>query len=139
MEHCDVVSIASSSACSGKCKGAACKNIPGIWIVAACEGMISLYEKNQEGELVAKPLNNNMVFASLAQFQQFLIVSERSHSFEQLVLVGGSNDIAWLHASISPEVSRHITAEIQYPLIPGWFKEEGVPHLTNAMKNIFSA
>lgn len=132
---CDIVPI-PSSACSGKCKGN-CKNSPGIWIVAACEGMISLYEKNGEGAIVAKPHNNNMVFASMAQFQQFLMGAEESRAFEQLILVGGGNDIAWLHASITPKASRYITAEIQYPLIPGWFKEQDVPHLTHAMKNIF--
>ena len=50
----------------------------------------------------------------------------------------GVNDIAWLHASLPQSATRHIVAEIEYPLMAIWFKQQGFSHLTNALNNVFS-
>ena len=53
--------------------------------------------------------------------------------------VGGMQwNIAWLHASIADQAAHHVAAEIEYPLMTGWFREEGYPHLTKALNNILS-
>ena len=101
--------------------------------------MISIFEQGREGALSVLLQDSGSVFSSLEKFQSALMAAEEDHAFDQLIIVGGSNDIAWLHASIPPAVSIHIAAEIEYPLMTGWFHEAGLPHLTNALKNVFSA
>jgi len=64
------VTIPTNKACSGKCKSDACKNAPRVWVVAACEGMIALFEKDTQGALSHLPQDNQGVFASLEQFQK---------------------------------------------------------------------
>ena len=133
MAGCTITPIAASKACTGKCKGGgACHNAPRVWVVAACEGMISLFEKDMEGTLLPILQNDQGVFASLDQFQKSIDKADRAHAFDQLVVVGSSNDIAWLHASLPQSATRHIVAEIEYPLMAIWFKEQGFSHLTNA-------
>ena len=140
MAGCTITPITTNKACSGKCKGGggACHNAPRVWVVAACEGMISLFEKDMEGTLLPILQNDQGVFASLDQFQKSIDKADRAHAFDQLVVVGSSNDIAWLHASLPQSATRHIVAEIEYPLMAIWFKEQGFSHLTNALNNVFS-
>lgn len=98
--------------------------------------MISLFEKDALGTIL--PLGAAKVFSSLDQFKKSIDKAESAQEFDQLVIVGSSNDIAWIHASLSPSATRHVVAEIEYPLMASWFKEHGFLHLTNALKNVFS-
>lgn len=140
MAGCTITPIAANKACSGKCKGGggACHNAPRVWVVAACEAMISVFEKDIQGTLQPMPQNDQGVFPSLDQFQKFIDKADHAHELDQLVIVGGGNDIAWIHASLPPSAMRHIVAEIEYPLMASWFKEQGFSHLTNALENVFS-
>lgn len=138
MTKCNSAPITKATACSGKCKSGPCKSAPRIWIVAACEGMISLFEKDgADGTIRPKSLNGSTVFASLEQFQQAITAAEQQHSFSQLLIIGSNNDIAWVHSSLAQEAARHIAAEIKYPLLASWFKEPfPLPHLTRALQSI---
>jgi len=133
-----MASITVSKACSGKCKGVSCATTPRVWVVAACEGMILLFEKDIQGELLPIIKNEPGVFASLEQFQKTIDNADQENSFDQLIIVGSNNDIAWIHASLPQSAMHHIVAEIEYPLISGWFKMKDFILLSNALKNIFS-
>ncbi len=139
MSGCTVTPITTNKACSGKCKGSGCGGAPRVWVVAACEGMISLFEKDVRGTLLPVVQHNHAVFASLEQFQESIVEADRTHAFDQLVLVGGSNDIAWVHASLPQSATRHIVAEIEYPLLAAWFKQPPpLPNLTHALEGVFA-
>lgn len=139
MTGCTVTPITVAKGCLGKCKGGgACFNVPQVWVLAACEGMISLFEKDAKGALLQVSAHEKAVFASLDEFQKFIDKAEMAQAFDQIVIVGGGNDIAWIHASLPQSAMRHILAEIEYPLMPGWFKEAGLSQLANALKNVFS-
>lgn len=109
-----------------------------MWVVAACEGMISLFNKDAEGSLKPLSLSGQTVFASPDHFKKSIDSADDARQFDQLVIIGSGNDIAWVHASLSDSATRHIVAEIEYPLIAGWFKEQDFLHLTMALKNVFS-
>lgn len=83
--------------------------------------------------------HGNAVFASLDAFQKSIDTAEHTHAFDQLVIIGSSSDIAWIHASLSAPATRHIVAEIEYPLMSSWFKELGLAQLINALKNLLLA
>lgn len=137
MSGCTVTPI-TKKACSGKCKSSGCGSAPRVWVVAACEGMISVFEKDIRGTLLPTPKNAQGVFASLKQFQKSIDEADHAHAFDQLVIVGGGNDIAWIHASLPQSAMRHIAAEIEYPLMASWFREKGFSHLSDALENVFS-
>lgn len=140
MSGCTVTPITTSKACSGKCKSSGCHCAPRIWVVAACEGMISLFEKDTRGTLSPLPQNAQGVFASLDDFQKSINKAEHAHAFDQLVIIGSGNDIAWIHASLPTPAVRHIVAEVEYPLLAAWFKQPPpMPHLTHALENVFAA
>ena len=125
-----------TKACSGKCKSGGCGAVPKIWLVAACEGMISLFEKNVQGVLLNKLQGDRAVFSSLGAFQQLMDKAESAHAFDRLVIIGSSNDIAWIHASLPASAMRHIVAEIEYPLLPAWFNNDaGIGRLTQVLEN----
>lgn len=85
------------------------------------------------------PQNAQGVFASLDQFQKSIDQADHAHAFDQLVIVGGSNDIAWIHASLPQSATRHIVAEIEYPLLSAWFKQPlPLPNLTHALEGVFA-
>lgn len=84
------------------------------------------------------PHKDHAVFASLEQFQKSINEADHAHAFDQLVIVGGSNDIAWIHASLPQSAMHHIAAEIEYPLMANWFREKSLLHLSNALENVFS-
>lgn len=139
MSGCAVVPIVTGKACSGKCKGGGCGGAPRVWVVAACEGMVSIFEKNARSILPVYKAEKP-VFASLDDFKKSIDVAEHEHAFDQLVLVGSSNDIAWIHASLPSPATRHIVAEIEYPLLPSWFKQPlPLSTLTQALENVFAA
>lgn len=138
MADCTVTPI-TSKACSGKCKSGGCGGAPRVWVVAACEGMISLFAKDTQGALAPMPQHNQAVFSSLEQFQKSIDEADHTHAFDQLVIVGGSNDIAWIHASLPQAATRHIVAEIEYPLLSAWFKQPlPLPSLARALEGVFT-
>jgi hypothetical protein len=140
MSGCTITPITTNKACSGKCKSGGCRTTPRVWVVAACEGMISLFEKNAKGALASMSQDGNAVFASLDAFRKSLDTAEYDHSFDQLVIIGSSSDIAWIHASLPQSAMRHIVAEIEYPLMAGWFKQPlPLPNLTHALEGVFAA
>ena len=140
MSGCTITPITTNKACSGKCKNGACGNTPRVWVVAACEGMISLFEKDMRGTFLPIPQSDQAVFASLDQFQKSINQAEQAHAFDQLVIVGGGNDIAWIHASLPESAMRHIVAEIEYPLLSAWFKQPlPLQNLTHALEGVFTA
>lgn len=135
MPRCDVISLSSGKACAGKCVKDACGQVVRVWIVAACEGMVSLFEKGGNGVIIPR----SPVFPSLEKFQQSMNEAESAHAFDHLIIVGSSNDIAWVHSSLSERAARHIAAEIKYPLLAGWFKEaEPMSHLSQALTSVLA-
>jgi hypothetical protein len=139
MSDCNIMPI-KTKACSGKCKSSLCGAVPKTWVVAACEGMISLFEKTPQGSFSPKLQDNQIVFSSLDAFQKSMDKAENAHAFDQLVIIGSSNDIAWIHASLPAPAMRHIVAEIEYPLLPAWFKQPlPLVNLTYALEGIFAA
>lgn len=120
--------------------GGACGKPPAVWVVAACGGMISLFEKQAGGHLALLPCGGEAVFPSMESFHTILKQAEAEHRLEQLVLVGSANDIAWMHHSLPPTIAHHIAAEINYPLVSGWFREPApLQGLAGALKQLFSA
>lgn len=112
------------SACSGKCMSGACaSNGPRMWVVAACNGMVSLFESAPQQGLTPVLHAGGTVFPSLSAFSAMLQEAEQAHSLAQLVLVGSQSDIAWVHASLPESLATRIAAEIEYPLVSNWFKQ----------------
>lgn len=139
MAGCTVIPVTAKKACTGKCKGRECNAAARVWVVAACEGMISLFEKSGQRMLTPLAQNRQGVFASMEQFQKFIDKADHDNVFDQLVIVGAGNDIAWIHASLPNSATRHIVAEIKYPLLPSWFKQSlPLPTLTHALEGIFA-
>lgn len=141
MTRCEITPLGppSSKACSGKCKST-CSSAPRVWVVTACEGMISLFEKDVQGKM--HPLHglDSAVFSSLEAFQNAIEKAEDRHRFDQLVIIGSGGDIAWVHASLPSSATRHIVAEIEYPLLPAWFKQpQPLPSLARAIEGVFNA
>lgn len=107
-------------ACSGKCRGGCANNLPRLWVVAACNGMVSLFQKVGD-HLEVIPHDTGTVFPSFESFSTMLKSAVEQNRFDQLMVVGTNNDVAWLHMSMPEEASSRIVAEVQYPLLPGWF------------------
>ncbi len=137
-EHCGKSAnpAAAPKACSGKCK-TPCGSATRVWVVAACEGMLSLFEKTVDAKLKLMPQSEQSVFSSLDNFRDVLALAEDRNQFDQLILVGGGSDIAWVQMSLPSSVSKHIVAEIKYPLIAAWFTSSPTqPQLTQALENL---
>lgn len=109
-------------ACSGKCRGTCASGAPKLWVIAACNGMVSLFEKSGT-ELHPVTCDGETIFSSMERFHQLIKDSAEQDKFNQLVVVGASNDVAWIHTSLPQTASRRIVAEMQYPLLPGWFPD----------------
>lgn len=138
MANCTVTPIQQgSNACSNKCKNSACGTQARVWVIAACDGVIALFNKYLDGEPSLLPSGTPSLFYTVEQFRDMIVDAEQTHAFDKLVFIGKSSDIAWLHACVPLEVTRQITAEIQYPLLAGWFKENDFTSLNVALKNIF--
>jgi hypothetical protein len=101
--------------------------------------MAALFSKQADGHL--KPLESKTCEgASLVDDvrEQLTSAAERG-AFSQLVLVGSANDIAWTQASLPIAVSKHVVAEIEYPLMAGWFGPIDRTKLTQALDYVFEA
>ena len=91
-------------------------------MLAACEGMISLFRKYTDGHLELIPQGGNSIAPSIEECRNYLTDASKKAQFGQLVLVGSANDIAWVQACLPETIVRHIIAEIKYPLVPNWFR-----------------
>lgn len=138
MGNCDIIPL-TTKACSGKCKGGGCVPETTVWVLAACEGMTALFSKQADGHL--KPVESQACEgASLVDgVRERLTRAAERGAFSQLVLVGSTNDIAWTQASLPIAVSKHVVAEIEYPLMAGWFGPTDRAKLTQALDHVFAA
>lgn len=60
--------------------------------------------------------------------------------FAQLIIVGSTVDIAWVHSALPANVKCHIIAEMPYPLLASWFNSEaGMSKLVQALGNAVGA
>lgn len=138
MSGCNPTLSVAAGACSGKCKSERCSSSAGVWVVAACEGRISLFAKRSDGSLSpVKQTADLPVLGSIEQFQEIMRHARDAHAFDRLVLVGSSNDVAWVHTSLPEPLAHHIAAEIKYPLLSAWFRpEEGILPLQQALEHV---
>jgi hypothetical protein len=139
MARCGMIASTPEKACSGKCKVSVCRSAPQLWVIAAYQGMIALFRKDTDS-LTLLPYHGQAVFSSLDTFQKTMLTGENSHIFDQLVIVGSSGDIAWVHACLQRNDMHHIVAEIHCSLLPEWFKHTpALPELTDALTRAFAA
>lgn len=139
MTQCDIIPL-TTKACSGKCKGGGgCAKTPIVWVLAACGGMTALFQKQSDGHLT--PLKNEIGTSLFADTLRDRLTSASEHGdFSQLVLVGSANDISWTQASLPSSVSKQVVAEIEYPLMSGWFSTPSdMGRLTQALENVFQS
>lgn len=138
MTSCDTPHI-SVKACSGKCKES-CVKSQVTWVIAACGGVVSLFVKMDSERLDLLQQEAADISFSLEQFRNFMLSALLEGRFNQLILVGSQNDIAWIHAALGDSVMSRVIAEIQYPLMQGWFRgEQGLPHLTKSLEQVIYA
>jgi hypothetical protein len=104
-------------ACSGKCKSPCAAD---VLVLAACEGMVMPYRRNTTGMLTLLGSAEQGVLSSLDALRDLLVGMEKS--IEQILIIGSANDMAWLRAALPEALSNRITAEIEYPLVPSWFR-----------------
>jgi hypothetical protein len=108
-----------------------------VWVVTACEGMIALFEKKKDGSFAPRISEGSAVFPTVEQFQQAI---RDADGFDQLVIIGSSNDMAWIHTSLPPAATGRIAAEIEYPLLAAWFKQPPpLAQLAQVLSTLFSA
>lgn len=53
-----------------------------------------------------------------------------TQSSDQFIIIGSSNDLHWLHASLPVEAENRIVAEIPAPLDASWFLEPTLGRLS---------
>lgn len=136
MTNCDIIPI-NNKACSGKCKGGGCSTKSNVWVIAACGGVVAVFHKQANGNLV--PVMDGSNVSALAEdlCERLMLALERAE-FSQIVLVGSANDIAWTQALLPSSISKHVVAEIKYPLISQWFSYPSEERkLVNALENVF--
>lgn len=130
---CGAKTVQAEKACSGKCRGSCNAMAPRLWVIAACGGMVSLFRKT-EGDLQVIPCGDGTVFSSLESFQSAMQQALERQEFDQLMIVGSGNDVAWLHRAMPEAVCARVIAEIQYPLLAGWFPNAN--ELSRALKQV---
>lgn len=135
MADCSVIAQ-EKKACSGKCRSGLCAGLPRVWVVAACEGMVVVFDKTDAQQLRLLPGEGATPVFSLERFVFMITQAEQLRQFEQLVIVGTGSDISWVHSSLPEDVARHIAAEIEYPLLPGWLKHREIDALTKALHSV---
>lgn len=139
MARCEIIPFEGSKACSGRCSTAVCPKTQGVWVIAACEGMVALFEQQASGALRPLIHKGEAIFATLGNFQRAMTQADETHAFEQLVIIGSAGDVAWVHASLPSPVACRIAAEIEYPLLPAWFRQSlPLPQLKQALQSVFA-
>lgn len=121
------------TACSGQCQGqGGCRRKePRCLVVAGCGGVIGLLEK--EGGSFAAPQEEAVLFVEPQAFADYLRAGARQQQFDQLVLIGSGNDLAWMSAILPAELGTRVVAEMSYPLCAEWFHEPGLGQLKAAL------
>lgn len=127
-----LTTVASRKTCDGRCQASCKKKVQRCLIIAACGGLIAVLHKETEG-LVPSPVLGETVYASLPQFNEALEAACSQRRFEQLVVVGAANDIAWMRMALPVEPQERLVAEIPYPLLPEWLQEPGLRQLAAAL------
>lgn len=108
-------------ACSGKCVGG-CGLRPAIWVIAACDGLIALFQQDPDGGVNIIPQGDSFLSPSVEAFSNTLRDALKRGAFNRLVLVGSPQDIAWVQLSLPASLTKHIVAEIAHPLMVGHFQ-----------------
>ena len=117
-----------------------CSSAPRVWVVAACDGMISLFEKCADGHVKLIRQGNNAIASSTDDFRHYLQDSVKKNLFSQLIVVGDASDISWTRISLPEEAAKHIVAEIEYPLVPRWFRQSpDLKGLSQALEQLFQS
>ncbi|MBL0317989.1 MAG: hypothetical protein IPP74_01595 [Alphaproteobacteria bacterium] len=123
--------------CSGKCSHP-CKPLNKIWIIAVCEGMISIFEKSGTDIFCLIQQGDNTVMPFIDGFSQIIEHACDEGKFGKLLLVGSEKDLSWLRYLLSAKVSRYIMAEVKYPLLIDWFKQtSATDKLSDILENLF--
>ncbi|MDX1975900.1 MAG: hypothetical protein SFT92_09550 [Rickettsiales bacterium] len=123
-------------ACTNKCAASTASGIP-VWVLAACEGAGMVF-KRVAGEGLM-PLHSPHGACSSQSMQDIASMLDQALShqeYAQLIIVGSSVDIAWVHSALPTNIMRHIIAEMPYPLLASWFNTPtGRPKLMQALEN----
>lgn len=107
--------------------------------MAACEGMLSVFESSGSGSFKLVPFGESSVAPSVEEFRKFLLDAVQRSLFAQLVIVGGSGDISWTRVALPEEAVKFIVAEVEYPLVSRWFSKSADPCvLTSALEQVLA-
>lgn len=120
-------------ACDGRCLGGGggCKTRQAERVViVACGGSICLL--NATTSPLMEMREGGSLFASPASFNAYITVPANLQ-FEQVVLIGSANDLAWMNAMLPSEISSRVVAEMHYPLRGEWLHEPGLGQLKAAL------
>ncbi len=99
--------------------------------------MAALFQKQPDGHL-SQLKNDTGTYLFADDLRAELTRASEAGEFSQLVLVGSANDMAWTQASLPIKVSKHVIAEIEYPLMSAWFSTTSdMDRLTQALEKIF--
>lgn len=143
MRSCEIIPIDAAPAlpaCSGKCGKGGCASAPAVWVVAACEGMIALFEKFADGRLGLVRQGESVVSPSMEALREYLQHAMDAKRFGRLVLVGAVGDLSWMHSVLPEGVVKRVLAEIHYPLMPGWFRTSpDLAPLSQALERVVAA
>lgn len=94
-----------------------------IWVIAACNGMASIFERNPLGRLQPLTGMEYLEPSLLSDCLCFLSQAESLGELKQCILIGTATDIAWMRALLSSTIRTKIMTEIEYPLIAGLFQQ----------------
>lgn len=88
-----------------------------------------------------KPIGQgeNKVSPSIEGFNRYLAEALARNAFDQLILVGSNSDISWTHHTLPEAAHKNIIAEIKYPLVPEWFRQNGLKQISIALEQLLSA
>lgn len=78
------------------------------------------YQHNTTGKLTLLGSAGQGVLSSLDALRDLLAGIEKN--IERILIIGSTNDMAWLRAALPEGLANRITAEIEYPLVPSWFR-----------------
>jgi len=126
-------------ACSGKCMGGgSCQSSkPKVWTIAACDGMVSLFSEGDDGAYHLISQRGSAVASSIEALRDTLEDAAQLHAFDRLIIVGGKGDVAWVELALTANLAKRVMAQINYPLLAGWFKESEPLHsLSSALMQV---
>ncbi len=99
--------------------------------------MVCLFKQRPDGTVALVPQKDAVLFPSITALQETLSQADAGLQLGQLVLIGSAGDISWIHRCLPDTVARHVAAEIEYPLVSGWFRElPQMQGLTRALQQV---